>query len=278
MSEIQAEETAIEIPDDNEVEQAEVESTLPEGVEDEVVVSIGDPPPSEESEPTQAQAPWVTELRKNYRELQKKNRELEEKVKSSTTTQEERVDAGKKPTLEDFDWDSEKYEAELSNWFERKKKAEEQNVKIRLQKEAEEKAWQDKLIAYGDAKTKLKVSDYEDAELVAQDVLSKTQQGIIIDGAENPALLVYALGKNPSKAKELAAITNPVKYAFAVAKLETQLKVTSRKAPPPEATVGKGSAAISGSVDSTLDRLRAEAAKTGDMSKVLKYKLSKRSG
>ena len=46
---------------------------------------------------------------------------------------------------------------------------------------------------------------------------------------------MYALGKNPKKAKELGEITDPVKFAFAVAKLETQLTVTSRKqVPPPE--------------------------------------------
>jgi len=54
--------------------------------------------------------------------------------------------------------------------------------------------------------------------------------------------------------------------------LETKLKVTSRKtAPAPEKTI-KGSGALSGSSDSQLERLREEAARTGDMSKVVAYK------
>jgi hypothetical protein len=87
---------------------------------------------------------------------------------------------------------------------------------------------------------------------------------------------VYALGKNPKKLKELASITDPVKFAFAIAKLETQLKVSNKKpAPPPEKVVG-GTAPIRGAVDSTLERLRADAERTGDYSKVFAYRKQKR--
>jgi hypothetical protein len=72
--------------------------------------------------------------------------------------------------------------------------------------------------------------------------------------------------------KELSSIKDPVKFAFAVAKLETQLKVSNRKAAPPPEKVVKGTGRVSGSVDSTLERLREEAAKSGDMSKVIAYK------
>ncbi|MCY1427445.1 hypothetical protein D9M71_432910 [compost metagenome] len=93
-----------------------------------------------------------------------------------------------------------------------------------------------------------------------------------MQGADNSALVVYALGKNAAKAKELAAIKDPVKFAFAIAKLETQLKVQAKKsAPAPERTVS-GSAPKSGAVDSSLERLREEAAKTGDYSKVTQYR------
>jgi hypothetical protein len=54
------------------------------------------------------------------------------------------------------------------------------------------------------------------------------------------------------------------------------LKVTNRKAaPPPEKTV-QGTGRVTGSVDSTLDRLRADAEKSGDYSKVFAYKQQKR--
>jgi hypothetical protein len=47
--------------------------------------------------------------------------------------------------------------------------------------------------------------------------------------------------------------------------------VNKKTIPPPERTV-KGTGRVSGSVDSTLDRLREEAARTGDLTKVMRYK------
>ena len=243
--------------------------------ESDVVVTIGEEPPPQEEE--QAHAPeWVRELRKNYRELQREKRELEEKLKGTTTAETKPAALGQKPKLEEHDYDTDKYEAALANWYEQKRKVDEQAAKAEAEAKAANDAWQAKLASYGKAKTELKVKDFDDAEHVAQETFSQTQQGIILQGAENPALLIYALGKNPKKAKELASITDPVKYAFAVAKLETQLKVSQRKAPPPEDTIVRGTGSSSGAVDSTLERLRADAAKTGDYTKVTQYKMQKR--
>jgi len=244
--------------------------------EDEVVVTIGEEtPPTEEEEAARAPE-WVRELRKSHRELQRKNRELEEQLKGKGT-ETKPVQLGQKPTLEACDYDAEKYEAELAKWYEQKRQADEQAAKAEAEAKAANDAWQAKLSSYSKAKTELKVKDFDDAEAAVQETLSSTQQGIILQAAENPALLVYALGKNPKKAKELASITDPVKYAFAVAKLETQLKVTNRKAaPPPEKTV-RGTGPTSGAVDSQLERLRADAERTGDYSKVMAYKRQKRS-
>lgn len=241
---------------------------LEQANEDEVVVSIGEePPPPEE----QTRAPeWVRELRKSHRELQRRNRELEEKVKVTAVEQPPAV--GKKPTLEDLDYDAERYEAALSSWYDQKRRADEAAAKAREAVAAQDRAWQSKLDAYGKAKAELKVRDYEDAEHFAQETFSVTQQGVMLQGAENPALVIYALGKNPAKAKELSSITDPVKFAFAVAKLESQLKVTPRKAPPPPERAVRGTAPVSGTVDSALERLREEAARTGDMSKVMAYR------
>jgi hypothetical protein len=87
--------------------------------------------------------------------------------------------------------------------------------------------------------------------------------------------VIYALGKNPKKAAELAKLTDPVKFAFAVAKLEKELKVTNRRAAPAPERVVQGTGRVSGAVDSTLERLREEAARTGNMTKVLQYKRQK---
>jgi len=250
-------------------QESETVEAAAETAPDEVVVSIGEesPPHVEETRAPE----WVRELRKSHRELQKRNRELEQKL-TTVAPPAMVVDPGRKPTLESHDYDAAAYEQALASWYERKRQADEQEARQRAETQAAEAAWQAKLDSYSRAKAELKVRDYEDAEAIAQELFSVTQQGVLLQGAENPALLVYALGKNPSKAKELSSISDPVKFAFAVAKLETQLKVSQRKAPPaPEAPI-KGSAPVSGAVDGHLERLRDEAARTGDMSKIMAYK------
>lgn len=269
----------IEMQEDADLEQVgdeqnsdadqEPETEAQEESGDEVIVSIGEETPPQEQE--QRAPEWVRELRKSHRELQRQNRELQAKLETTQTETKPAV-LGVKPTLEGHDYDAEKYEEALANWFERKRQTDEQAQQAKRAEEETKQAWQAKLDAYGQAKAGLRVKDFEDAEMAIQEVFNVTQQGVVLQGAENPALVVYALGKNPKRAKELAGIKDPVKFAFAVAKLETQLKVTNRKAaPPPEKTV-KGTGSLSGAVDSTLERLREEAAKTGNMSKVMAYK------
>jgi hypothetical protein len=262
--ELEIEGAAIDEVDEGEPE-AEAESEEP----DEIVVSIDgeEPPPQEE----QAAPEWVRELRREHRELKKRNRELESRVNQSTETNPV-VNLGPKPNLEALDYDTEKYEQSLADWYERKKLVDDQQSQVRRAEEEQQQAWNAKLEGYVEAKTKLKVRDYDDAEEVAQQMFNVVQQGVVIQGAENPALVIYALGKNPKKAKELAAIDDPVKFAFAVAKLESNLKIGNRKAATqPERTVS-ATAPSSGAVDSTLERLREEASKTGNMDKVMAYK------
>jgi hypothetical protein len=241
---------------------------------DDVIVSIGeDAPPPEEP----AHAPeWVRELRKTNRELQRQNRELQGKLHTTATTENKPVVLGKKPTLEDHDYDADQFETALTNWFERKRTADDVNARQEAEVMNQQKAWQSKLDGYSKAKAELKVKDFDDAEAIAQELFSVTQQGVMLQGADNPALVVYALGKNPKKAKELSEIKDPVKFAFAVAKLEKDLKVTNRKAAPPPERVVTGTGRSSGAVDSTLERLREDAARTGNMTKVIQYRAQKR--
>jgi len=261
-----------EVVESIEVEQLET-ANAEENQDDDVIVSIGEeaPPPEE-----QTQAPeWVRELRKTNRELQRQNRELQGKLQSTTETKP--VALSKKPTLDDFDYDAEKFEEALANWFDKKRQTDEANAKQQAEVMNQQKAWQAKLDTYGKAKAELKVKDFEDAEAVAQELFNVTQQGVVLQGADNPALVIYALGKNPKKAKELSDIKDPVKFAFAVAKLEKELKVTNRRAAPAPERVVSGTGRSSGAVDSTLERLREDAARTGNMTKVIQYRAQKRS-
>mgnify|MGYP003630221525 CR=1 FL=1 len=248
---------------------AELESE--EDDDDDVVVSIGEEAPPPEQDPAPS---WVKDVRKQNRDLQRRNRELEARIQQPT--EQIPVTLGNKPSLEELDYDTEKYESELTDWYERKRNVDEQDTQHRQAEEQQQQAWQQKLESYSEAKSKLKVRDYDEAEEVAQQLFNVVQQGVVLQGAENPALVIYALGKNPKKAKELANIDDPVKFAFAVAKLESQLKISNRKAATqPEKRVSS-TASSSGTVDSTLERLRTEAEKSGNMDKVMAYKRQKK--
>jgi hypothetical protein len=261
-----------EIEEELELEpEAEAED---ESEDDELVVTIGeDSPPPEETTP----APdWVRDLRKQYREEKKRSKELEKKLETLTKGDEKKATTlPQKPTLELADYDTEQYENMLTDWYEKKRKYETEQQAVQQREQEAQQEWQGKLDSYEDAKSKLKVRDFEDAEELVTEQFTTIQQGMILAGADNPALVVYALGKNPKKAAELASIQDPVKFAFTLAKMETQLKTSKRSAPPPERTV-TGTGTLSGSVDRTLDRLREEAAKTGDFTKVVAYKRQKR--
>lgn len=251
-------------------EVAVEEAEQPED-EDEVVVSIGDQAVADDvDDETKKPLPaWVKDLRERDRANAKRVKELERELGLREPKQ---SPLGEKPTLASCDYDNDRFEAEIEKWHDRKREHDSAEQARKAEQEAADKAWQSRVESYGEKKKALRVRDYEDAEATVLDTLSATQQGIILQGAENPELVVYALGKNRAKLSEVAAIKDHVTYAFAIAKLEAQLKVTNRKtAPAPEKTVSS-SGVSAAPVDSQLDRLREEAARTGDGSKLMAYK------
>ncbi|WP_307880281.1 hypothetical protein [Acinetobacter seifertii] len=105
-------------------------------------------------------------------------------------------------------------------------------------------------------------------------MLTQTQQGILLHGAEKPELLVYHLGKNPQKAKELAAIVDPIQFAFAAAKIDAQIKMTARKPSTSPERKPSGSGSFINGPDKRLEELEREADRTGDRTKIIEYKRS----
>lgn len=269
-SEVVVEQDEAEVLDEDVTKEAETGEAVVE--EDEDVITIGDAPAPEDE--SRSAPEWVKELRKSHRELQRENRELKERAKGADVAV-KAPEVAKKPTLEDVEYDPERFEVAITEWYESKRKADEYKQELEAAQNKQQLEWQAKLNSYGEAKAKLKVKDFEDAEDSIKEAMNVTQQGVILQGAKNPALVIYALGKNPTKAKELASISDPIKFAFAIADLERDLKVTNRKAAPPPEKVVSGTGKISGGSDSVLERLRAEADKTGDLTKVIAYKRQK---
>ena len=237
------------------------------------VVTIGDSQEVPDEEKHQETPGWIKKVRKSNRRLESENKQLKRQLEQSTKVTEKPIELGTKPTLASVDYDDEKYERELIGYYERKRKVDAQAATREEAVKVQQQTWQDKQTRYVDLKKEHNFKDYSETENLVENTLKMAQQQIILSGAEDPALLVYALGKNPKKLEELSKITDPVEFAFKVAKVESQLKVTNRKAPSPEKRVTTGkSGGMSGNSDKTLDGLREEAVRTGDYTKVTAYK------
>lgn len=235
----------------------------------ELVVTLGDEAPPEEDEAQQA--PWVRKLRQDRRELIRKNRELESRLQQAQPAP-AAVVVGEKPTLAGCDFDEDRFSAELGAWHDRKAKAEEQQRNIERQQQAQAEAWNKRLGEYRKQAQGLRVPGFDAAEEVVKDTLSVTQQGLLIRACKTPALMVAALGNNERKARELAAISDPVEFVAEIVRLETQVKTASRKpATPPERMAPRSSVSGAAAVDDQLSKLQAQAARTGDRTPVVQY-------
>lgn len=243
-----------------ETEAVEAETEEESGI----VVTIGeDAPPPEDDE--QAAPEWV-------RNLRKENRELKRLIKSQEQAPVDTPKLGPKPTLESAEYDEARFEAALLEWTAQKAKVETAEQAAKAERDAAQAAWDERLTVYRERKVAIKATDFDDVEDAVKEALSVTQQGVIVSGAKDPALMVYALGKNPAKLKELSSIKDPVKFAFAVARLEGELKVQTRKpTTTPERTLTP-SGKPSGAVDQKLNQLREAAEQSGDYTAYFAYK------
>jgi DNA repair exonuclease SbcCD ATPase subunit len=233
-----------------------------------VIVTIGEDAPPQED--TQAAPAWVRDLRKRERENVKRIKELEQRL--SEKEQPVSVGLPVKPTLESCDYDTEEFESRITSWHDAKRQHEQIEAQQRQAQDEAQTAWQAKLNAYEAAKASLPARDVDDAEQAVREVFNEVQWSILVDGADNAALLIYALGKNPAKAKELAAVKSLSQFAFKAARIEAEVKVNKRTAPKPETALRGTSPGAVGSGDATLERLRDEALRTGDMTRLVAYK------
>lgn len=245
------------------------EASAEEGAADELVVTLGDETPPEEDE--RAAPAWVKDLRKQNRELVRKTRDLEARLQQ-TQPAPAAVVLGPKPTLASCEYDEDKFASEMEAWHERKAKADEQQREAQRAQQAQADAWQKRLAEYQKQKTALRVPGIEQAEETIRDTFNTVQQGLLIRACKQPALMVAALGNNERKARDLAAITDPVEFVAELVRLETTVKTQARKPTTvPERTVPRSSVSGAAAVDNQLSKLQAEAAKTGDRTKVVAY-------
>ncbi|HEX7891464.1 MAG TPA: hypothetical protein VF522_19085 [Ramlibacter sp.] len=244
--------------------------------EDETVVQFGEeePPASEDTSVTAP--PWVKELRVEQKRLRKENAELRAKLGTGQPGAQQKPTLPPKPKMSDsdIDYDEEKFEQARDAWDVKKRELDSWEANQQAAANAQEERARKANEAYSASKSSLKVKDFGEAEdAVAAAIPEDWRQAILKTGPRNPGALVYALGKNPKRLQELASIKDPVKFAVAIGKLETEVKVTKRTStkPAPETTV-RSQGGASGNSKATLERLEAEAERTGDRSKVAAFK------
>lgn len=255
----------VEIEDQDE---ASTEGEPADGETDEIAeIVFGD-----EAAPASGEhdTPAIRQMRKELRETQ---RQLAEARKQAAPRA---IEVGEKPTLAGCDYDEERFEGELDAWKTRKAEAE----KAETVAQAQQREWQEysarQVQAYESGKSALRFPDAQAFHEAEHDILPDAIRKVVIEVADNPALVMYSIFKRPDKGEELSKITNPIGLVKAITKLEGNLKVaTRRKAPDPE-RISSGSASLAMGSDKTLERLEKEAERTGDRSKIVAYKASLR--
>lgn len=226
------------------------------------------------AEPPKDSKAWAR-LRAAERDARREAAELRRKLEAQSSPSQV-PDPGPEPTLEDCDYDQDilkKRVREHDAAVARKQAADAEAAKA--QQEASRRA-QELFDNYSRKKAELskRVQGYQEAESAVISMMSPERQDVLLKIAEDPARLVYALGRRPDKLEELAKENDRDRFVAKLKKLEVSINVKKGTPTPPEERVsGSGSPGPAGS---TLERLRAEAFKTGDYTKVNAWKRQQR--
>ena len=204
---------------------------------------------------------WVKKVREE-------NRELKRQLKQRESQQFEQQVLREKPTLDDHDYDSDAFEQDYAQWL-----TEKQHVDAQVHAERQKyQQYHERYKADVDA-IKAKAPDYDEVELSVVDVLSEQKQGLLQMLVENPAKVVYALGKNSPAQLERLSKLDDIQFAKQIVLMEMQMssktKSRNQNKPKPKTHELEGAA---GGADTRLAKLEAEADRTGDRSKVAAYK------
>ncbi len=247
----------------------------------EVEVTFGEKPDDEtqeDGEDDEDASSVIRNMRKREREKDRKLRQAERELEQLRKAQQPQTavpELPPKPTLESCGWDESEFEQKLIDWQKQASQVEQAKAKAQEQQQALVREAEAKRTAYQENAKKLKTKDFAEAEEEVVSIFDQTRQSILLEAADNPALLVYALGKNPAQLERLSKITNLAKFAAELGKLEKDLKVSKPTKPAPADTNLRSNAAPSNS-SKKLAELEAEANRTNDRTKLIAYKKSLR--
>lgn len=221
--------------------------------------------------------PLVKKLRQQLRE---KSRELAKRSKpdAAPANNDPEPEVPERPrSVADFDYDEDRFNEAIDAHLAAKdehtawksRQAERQQAQ---QREAEEQGR-----TLEQQRKALGVSDYEQQSAKVKDALSEHQLAVLVQAADNPARLIYALGRSDTRLDALSGQANLAKFAALIGTMEKEIKVGKKQPPAPESRVRGATASVSiGSSDKKLAALEAKAAKTGDRSELIKYKAAQK--
>jgi hypothetical protein len=219
---------------------------------------------------------FLKDFRKREREKDKENRELKRRLAAyEANPSDENLELPKKPKLAEFDYDDDAYEKALDNWHSQKQKIESVKQTQQQQIAQQQAEFNTKLQAYNENVTKLNIdrSKFTEAEEVVKSIFDAQQQSIMVLYAKDPTKLVYSLGRDEDIAEDLAKITDPIKFAVAIARHEGNLNMKPTKTvPQAERKVNAGANAPAVSADKKLAQLRTKAEQTSNYTELLAYK------
>lgn len=248
---------------DAETIPAETEETTQSETEEETVFVFGDEEPEPEEDST-----VIRTLRKKLRE---KDKALKEKEGLLRTYEKKPESIGPEPTFESCDMDEDRFKRELLAW---KEKKDEFDAKNKAEEEKQTKAqeqWQQKVATYTEKRKAFVRPDFEEKEQVVIDALGDWRTSAIIDVCDNSDQMIYALGSNPEKLKQLAE-TNDAAYMFTLGRLSKDMKTITRKPTTKPEKVITGDAPVTSGEDKKHAQLLAESEKTGILGPLLDYR------
>lgn len=216
-------------------------------------------------------------MRKEKRDAEIRAAELERKIRALETSSSV-PDPGPEPTLASCEFDEAKFVAARDSWKETVARKRAADAQAAQQAEAQQQHMRSLEEKYRASKTELSkhVPDYAEAEAAVIAAMSPAHQDALLKATDDAAKVVAYIGKHPKLLEELAKETDRDRFIAKLSKLEVKLimKKTGTQAPAPEKPV-RGTGAVSPG-DSTENKLRAQAEKTGDYTALQAYKRKQR--
>lgn len=271
--EVTPQEPVITQEETTEESQEEVTEAPQEETEYSVTIDGEDKPETEGEKEERTLPAWVKAMRKENRKLQSKLKELEKK---SAPRQEEDEVLPKRPKLSDdgINYDEEEFDRQLDTWYAKKAEIENRRKARETQAQKRQNDFQARLASYEAAKSEKNLPDFADAEEEVNLHLPPERQAMLMTYADDPAKLVYALGRNPKILQELKETEDHGDFLKRVILLEQKVQITPKETRKPQTQPEKilnGSGGANGE-DKVLKRLEEEAYRTRDRTKVQAYK------